>query len=238
MRLDKFISQVTDYSRKDVKKLLKDGVVTLDGDPVADPARHISAAQTVMIGDQILTAAKPRYFMLNKPKGYVCATKDSEHLIVLDLLNEANKDKLQIAGRLDIDTTGLVLITDDGQWNHAITSPRKECNKRYYVCTADDIDPETQKKFANGVLLDGEKNRTKPAVLDLVFANEARLTISEGRYHQVKRMFAAVGNRVVELHREQIGGIALDPDLGEGEYRPLTDEEIASVYQQNQTQQT
>ncbi|MCK9503322.1 MAG: 16S rRNA pseudouridine(516) synthase RsuA [Porticoccaceae bacterium] len=232
MRLDKFISQVTDHSRKDVKKLLKDGVVTIDGKPVFDPSLHIAPTHVVRLGDQLLAEAKPRYFMLNKPKGYVCASKDSDHQIVLDLLDEANKDKLQIAGRLDIDTTGLVLITDDGQWNHAITSPRRACNKHYYVCTADAIAPETKAKFAKGVLLDGEKKPTKPAILDLLFANEAHLTISEGRYHQVKRMFAAVGNRVVELHREQIGDITLDPDLAEGEYRPLREDEINSVYRQ------
>src|SRR5690606_30287211 len=145
------ISQVTDYSRKDVKKLLKDGLVTLDGKPVTDPSLHVTPAHSVMLGDQSLAAAKPRYFMLNKPKGYVCATKDSQHPTVLDLLDEPNKEKLQIAGRLDIDTTGLVLITDDGQWNHAVTSPRKACNKRYYVCTAANIAPETRHKFAKGV---------------------------------------------------------------------------------------
>jgi len=204
-------------------------VVTVDGQVIKDPSLIIRTDQAVMLEDGVLSAPGPRYFMLNKPRGYVCATKDREHPVVIDLLDEPRLDKLQIAGRLDIDTTGLVLITDDGQWNHAVTSPRRECNKVYYVCTADNISPETASRFERGVMLDGEKARTKPARMELICANEARLTISEGKYHQVKRMFAAVGNHVEELHREAIGGIVLDPDLAEGEYRALSDEEIASV---------
>lgn len=229
MRLDKYISQVTDYSRKEVKALLKAGAVTLDGEPVFDPSQHIECAQQVAIDGNSLATPGLRYFMLNKPLGYICATKDSNHPVVLDLLDEPNTERLQIAGRLDIDTTGLVLITDDGQWNHAVTSPNHKCNKTYYVHTADPIDPKAVEKFAKGIMLESETKRTKPARLDILFDNEARLTIQEGRYHQVKRMFAALGNRVVELHRESIGSIALDEDLPEGDYRPLTEEEINSI---------
>lgn len=231
MRLDKYISQCTDYSRKDVKLLVKQGTVTVDGIVVTDAAMHIDNHQNVAIGTNKLHSVGPRYFMLNKPQGYVCATKDSDHPVVLDLLNEPNKDKLQIAGRLDIDTTGLVLITDDGQWNHAVTSPKRDCKKRYYICTADDIPEDAEKKFSRGIMLDGEKNRTRPATLEKIHSNEARLTICEGKYHQVKRMLAAIGNRVVELHREAIGDIKLDETLAEGEYRSLTKDEIDSIYQ-------
>ena len=230
MRLDKYISTTTDYSRKDVKRLLKEGVVSVDGTIEKSPSRHILPDQTVSIDEIILAQPGPRYFMLHKPVGYVCATKDGEHPIVLDLLDEPNKEKLQIAGRLDIDTTGLVLITDDGKWNHAITSPNRQCHKTYYVCTAETISDETIDKFAKGLILEGERQRTKPATLDVLYANEARLTISEGKYHQIKRMFGAVGNRVVELHRERIGNIILDPALEEGEYRPLTPAEIENGF--------
>lgn len=231
MRLDKFISQATDYSRKQVKRLLKEGAVTVAGEVARDPAMHIDEHCMVTVEGLELNAPAPRYFMLHKPLGYVSATRDSEHPVVLDLLDEPNKDKLQIAGRLDIDTTGLVLITDDGPWNHAVTSPRRDCAKIYHVVTADDIPESAVEKFARGIYLDGEKRRTKPATLERLYANEARLAIAEGKYHQVKRMFAAIGNRVEELHREAIGDITLDPDLEPGEYRPLTDSEIASVYQ-------
>ncbi|XNM88129.1 16S rRNA pseudouridine(516) synthase RsuA [Escherichia coli] len=137
--------------------------------------------------------------------------------------------KLHAAGRLDIDTTGLVLMTDDGQWSHRITSPRHHCEKTYLVTLESPVADDTAEQFAKGVQLHNEKDRTKPAVLEVITPTQVRLTISEGRYHQVKRMFAAVGNHVVELHRERIGGITLDADLAPGEYRPLTEEEIASV---------
>ncbi len=229
MRLDKYISNTTDLSRKQVKRLLKEGIVRVDGAVATDPATRVEAEHTVSIDEQELASPGPRYFMLNKPPGYVCATKDSEHPVVLDLLHEPNLDKLQIAGRLDIDTSGLVLITDDGRWNHAITAPARACPKTYYVCTTEDIPDKAVDKFARGIMLEREKRRTKPARLEKLFANEARVTITEGKYHQVKRMFAALGNRVEELHREAIGGIVLDPELEEGEYRELTAEEIESV---------
>ena len=238
MRLDKLISNTTDYSRKTVKMLLRQGLVRVDGELVSNPAQHVNPEQTVTVADEPVAKTGYRYFMLYKPPGYVCATRDNHHPTVIDLLDEPNKAKLQIAGRLDIDTTGLVLITDDGRWNHAVTSPRRACGKVYRVETADDIEPHTATRFARGVLLDGERQRTRPATLELLYTNEALLTLCEGKYHQVKRMFGAVGNRVVALHREAIGGIALDADLAEGEYRPLTADEIASVTDQDETSST
>ncbi len=171
----------------------------------------------------------PRYFMLNKPQGYVCSTEDPDHPTVLYFLDEPVAYKLHAAGRLDIDTTGLVLMTDDGQWSHRVTSPRHHCEKTYLVTLEHPLSDDTAQQFADGVQLYNEKSLTKPAQLDVIEPQRVRLTISEGRYHQVKRMFAAVGNRVIELHRERIGDITLDDDLAPGEYRPLTTEEIASV---------
>lgn len=229
MRLDKYVSHVSDLSRKEVKRLLRAGYITVDGDAVKDPSTDISETMEVCVDGEPLDAPRPRYFMLHKPPGYVCVTKDRDHPTVLELIDEPNKDKLQIAGRLDIDTTGLVLITDDGKWNHAITSPKRECKKTYYATLASDISEHTGEQFAQGVKLDGELKPTLPAELEVVFSNEARLTISEGKYHQVKRMFAAVGNKVEELHREKVGVIVLDSDLEPGEYRELTEDEVISV---------
>lgn len=229
MRLDKYITQVSDLSRKDAKRLLRTGLVSVDSEVVKDPTLHIRDGMQVCIEGEVLQPPRPRYFMLNKPQGYVCVTKDRDHPTVLELLDEPNKDKLQIAGRLDIDTTGLVLITDDGKWNHAVTSPKRDCDKTYYVTLAMDISEDSGEKFRQGVMLEGELKPTQPATLEPVFTNEARLTIQEGRYHQVKRMFAAVGNRVNELHRESVGDITLDCSLEPGEYRELTASEIASV---------
>ncbi len=227
MRLDKYLSHFTGLSRKDVKKRLKAGSVCVDGQCQRDASQHITLDACVTVDGDEIQAHGPRYFMLNKPEGYVSVTKDGEHPTVLDLLDEPRKDKLQIAGRLDIDTTGLLLITDDGQWNHKITSPNKRYGKTYLVELADDLPDNAADLFAKGILLEGEKKPTKPAELTVLFRNEARLTIFEGKYHQVKRMFAAIGNRVTALHREAVGSITLDSTLEPGDYRALTAEEIA-----------
>lgn len=229
MRLDKYISQTTDYSRKDVKRLIRMGAITVDGANTKDAAQHIGDGQIVELDGVPLAKPGPRYFMMHKPSGYVSVTKDSTHPTVLELLDEPNPERLQIAGRLDIDTTGLLLITDDGQWNHAITAPNRDCDKEYYVTLADGIAEDTGARFAEGVMLDGELRATLPATLKVLYSNEAMLTIKEGRYHQVKRMFAAVGNRVTELHRTRVGAIRLDENLEPGEYRALTAAEINSV---------
>lgn len=229
LRLDKAISQVTDLSRAEVKRAARQERITVNGMAVTDPSSKVCETDELCLDGEPLNEAGPRYFMLNKPLGYVCATKDGEHPTVLDLLDEPNKHKLHIAGRLDIDTTGLVLVTDDGQWSHRITSPRHHCEKTYYAHLADPLDDSAIDKFKKGVWLNNEKKRTKPAKLEILYRNEVRITISEGRYHQVKRMFAALGNRVLELHRESIGTITLDEDLPEGMYRPLSEAEIASI---------
>lgn len=229
MRLDKAVSQVTDLSRSDVKKAARAERITVNDKLVTNPATKIDDNDIICLDGEPLEEPGPRYIMLHKPLGYVSATKDSEHPTVLDLIDEPNKHKLHVAGRLDIDTTGLVLLTDDGQWSHRITSPRHHCDKTYYAHLAERIDEDAVEKFARGIWLDNEKKRTKPARLEILYANEVRLTIGEGRYHQVKRMFAALGNRVLELHRESIGGIQLEEELQPGEYRFLTEQEIASV---------
>lgn len=229
MRLDKYLANVTDYSRSEAKKLLKNGSVTVAGVCVSDPRFDVAETDEVCIDGQRLRAATARYFMLNKPLGYVSATKDREQLTVLELFDEDNLDQLHIAGRLDIDTTGLLLVTDDGQWSHRVMSPTSDCRKTYWVETDDPITPGAIEQIEKGIKLQGELRPTLPAELTLIDEHTARLTIAEGKYHQVKRMFAAVGNRVERLHRERIGGIVLDESLQAGEYRPLTAEEIAGI---------
>jgi 16S rRNA pseudouridine516 synthase len=229
MRLDKYLSSATDLSRTDVKYLIRNKHVLIDGEICKSISFHVSDDQTVELDGEVIEQPGPRYFMLHKPKGYVCATKDSEHPTVIDLLDEPNKEKLQVAGRLDIDTTGLVLITDDGQWNHAITSPKRDCKKQYHVTLISNIDEQTVADFEEGIQLRGEERKTLPATMEMLYKNEVLLTISEGKYHQVKRMFAAAGNKVSDLHRKSIGAIDLDPDLNEGEYRRLTATEAQSI---------
>ena len=229
MRLDKYIATVTDFSRSEAKVLLKQKRVKVAGVRVTDPRTVVAENTDVSIDGELLRAAGYRYFMLNKPEGYISATKDRHHLIVLELLDEDNLDQLHIAGRLDIDTTGLLLITDDGRWSHRVTSPNRDCKKTYLLETSEPISPEAIKAIEQGIQLDNEKRPTKPATMDLIDEHTARLTISEGKYHQVKRMLAAVGNKVDLLHRERIGSIVLDRDLSPGEYRSLTAKEATSI---------
>lgn len=230
MRLDKFLSQNSERSRSLIQQAIKAGRVTVDGTIAKKGEQKLLGNEIVTFDGKLVEAFNVRYLMLNKPLGYVCANSDSEHPVVVDLINLPRWQELQIVGRLDIDTTGLVLLTDDGQWNHRITSPRHECQKTYKVKTANPIDREVIELFARGVQLHGEKAPTRPAQLELLSAQEARLTIHEGKYHQVKRMFAATGNHVVELHREAIGSITLDPTLASGEFRHLSTDEIQSIY--------
>lgn len=228
MRLDKFLSNATDFSRKDIKRLVRQNLVQVNGEVASDPALHVNDADSVYCDGMLVSAPRPRYFILHKPAGFVSATKDSDHPTVLDLLDEPRPESLQIAGRLDLDTTGLLLITDDGAWNHRLTSPRSSCVKTYCAELAEDIDPATADRFAQGVWLDGEKRRTLPAELRVLSPREVELDIYEGKYHQVKRMFAAIGNRVVALHRSAFGPLRLDADLAPGEYRSLTPAEVMS----------
>ncbi|WP_411704480.1 16S rRNA pseudouridine(516) synthase RsuA [Edaphovirga cremea] len=230
MRLDKFLSQQLGISRALIIRELRAKRVTVDGEIVKSGSLKLTPEQVVEFdGNPLHQQVGPRYFMLNKPQGYVCSTDDPDHPTVLYFMDEPVAYKLHAAGRLDIDTTGLVLMTDDGQWSHRITSPKHHCEKTYLVTLEQPLAEDTAAQFTAGVQLHNEKNLTKPAQLEKIDDHVVRLTISEGRYHQVKRMFAAVGNRVVGLHRERIGEIALDDDLAPGEYRALTAEEIASV---------
>ncbi|OOE71532.1 16S rRNA pseudouridine(516) synthase RsuA [Salinivibrio kushneri] len=227
MRLDKFLCETLGVTRKQAGRVLKSERVTVDGEVIKSGAVKVNEHEEVAFEGRPLTLSGPRYFMMHKPAGVVCSHEDAFNPTVFVLLEEVNAEKLHIAGRLDADTTGLLLLTDDGQWSHRITSPKHQCSKTYRVWLVDPISPETAPAFKEGVMLRGEKQPTLPATLEKVGDYEALLTIQEGKYHQVKRMFAAVGNKVDALHRESIGHLVLDEHLEPGEYRPLTDEEIA-----------
>lgn len=230
MRLDKFLSQHLGISRALVLRELRGKRVTVDGEIIKQGSFQLLPQHEIRFdGNPLKQIIGPRYFMLHKPQGYVCSTDDPDHPTVLYFMDEPVPDKLHAAGRLDIDTTGLVLMTDDGQWSHRITSPKHHCEKTYRVTLAEPLSADGARQLTEGVMLHGETLPTRPAVLEVLSEQEVRLTISEGRYHQVKRMFAATGNRVETLHRERIGAIVLDESLQPGEYRPLTREEIDSI---------
>ena len=229
MRLDRYIANNTQYSRKEVKQLLKQGLVQVNDNTVKNAGLHIAPDDLVQINGELVESLGLGYFMLNKPEGAVCANSDADHPTIFDYVDEPHSG-LHVAGRLDIDTTGLVLITGDGQWSHQITSPNKGCVKTYQVITEEFVTDTMIKKLESGIFLRPENIRTKEAKVEKVAADEILLHISEGKYHQVKRMLHAVDNAVDSLHRLQIGPIKLDEQLAPGEYRPLTAAEIESVY--------
>lgn len=232
MRLDKFLCDALGTTRKEATLILKSGDVTVDGQVQKSGAFKVNDTSSVEWQDREITLSGPRYIMLYKPEGFVCSHEDGFNHTAFVLIDEANMRGLHFAGRLDVDTTGLVLITDDGQWSHRITSPKHKCDKTYRVWLADPIQASYAEQLAQGIELRNEREPTLPAQMEVVdeAENELLLTIHEGKYHQVKRMFAALGNKVVGLHRERVGDILLDETLEPGEYRFLTEEEIASVW--------
>ena len=230
MRVDRFLSNLPQFNRKQVRLLLVERRVTVEGVAVSDPHHDVREFSQVCVDGEILQAGKPaRYFMLHKPQGCVSATSDPQHPTVLDLLDEPDKADLHIAGRLDFNTTGLMLITNDGQWSRRLTQPQTKLPKVYHVQTEQDIGPQYAVTFAAGVYFAFEDLTTQPAELELLGPRTARLSIIEGRYHQVKRMFGHFDNKVIGLHRERMGPLMLDASLAPGQYRPLTDEEILKV---------
>ena len=233
MRLDKFICKSTELTRNEAKGLLKKGEVRVNGEIIKNPATQVHENNTITVDGIALQARTSRYIMMNKPLDTICSNVDENHPSLLHLIDVDKAFDLHIAGRLDVDTTGLVLITDDGRWSHNIISPKKLCKKTYRVSLRDPLDNDIIEHFKRGVQLQGETSLTQPAELILVSEcndkKEVLLTITEGKYHQVKRMFAAVYNKVVGLHREQIGDIVLPSNLVLGQWRYLTEEEVNSV---------
>ncbi|MCQ1858243.1 16S rRNA pseudouridine(516) synthase RsuA [Haemophilus sputorum] len=229
MRLDKFIAEQTGLTRSQAAKALKSGVVSVNEEIEKSGARKVSAEDIIRYEGELLEWLEGgQYFMLYKPQGYVCSHDDGEYPTVFQFFDYPLMNKLHTAGRLDVDTTGLILLTDDGQWSHRITSPKHHCEKTYLVTLADPVEAFYAQQLAEGILLRGEKEPCLPAKMEILDDYNVNLTISEGRYHQVKRMFAALGNKVEALHRWRIGDIVLDESLEEGEYRTLSDEEIGS----------
>ncbi len=226
MRLDKLISHATAFTRSQAKLTIKKGNITVNDEVITNPAQKIDEdAQVSYMGVAIKTP-QPRYIMLNKPEGVVCANKDHQHRTIFDSLFLPHIETLHVAGRLDIDTTGLVLITDDGQWLHRITSPKYKHKKTYLVTVDRPITKNQIQQLKQGIQLKAEKKPCLPAEVEQLEENKIRLIISEGKYHQVKRMMAAVDNHVIKLHREKIAHIFLDERLKAGEWRALTASEI------------
>ncbi|QYJ87242.1 pseudouridine synthase [Shewanella mesophila] len=232
MRLDKFVCKSTRLNREEAVVVIGAGKVAVNGSVVVDAGAQVHESNCIVFQGGCLKPRPFRYLLLNKPKNTLCSNVDGDHPSIFNLLDVEYPHELHIAGRLDADTTGLVLITDDGRWSFNVFNPKYHCQKVYRVRLRDsiegehkgEIDKQLVTRFKQGLELPGETKPTLPAKMAYVSEREVLLTISEGRYHQVKRMFATVGNRVVGLHRERVGSIECDVPCGEWRY--LSDEEV------------
>ncbi len=232
IRLDKFLTEVGIGTRSEVKKYIRQGLVTIDSVPAQKPEQKIDekTAKVCFRGNEIVYAAY-EYYLFYKPAGCVSATEDRLHRTVMDYLTDTVRKDLFPVGRLDLDTEGLLLITNDGALAHDLLSPSKHVEKTYYAKVKGRVTEDDVNRFKKGVDI-GEEKPTKPAKLVIVSEgdiSEIRLTITEGRFHQVKRMFEAVGKEVVYLKRLSMGSLVLPDDLAPGDYRSLTTQELEAL---------
>ena len=227
MRLDKFICKSTELSLTDAVALIENRRLVVNGIVAIEAFCQVHKNSVVTLDGETLIPRNSRYFLLHKPTDMICSNIDEKYPSVLNLLDVDRLSELHIAGRLDADTTGLVLVTDDGHWSFNLTSPKNRCEKVYKVLLSRPISSDATQRFLEGVLLQGETKLTLPATLDIIDPYNVLLTLTEGRFHQVKRMFAAIGNRVKSLHRQQIGDLELDVEVGH--WRSLTQAEVEGL---------
>lgn len=230
IRLDKYLADAQLGTRSAVRQLLKKGLITVNGEIIKKPEFKIDpACDRVCFDTQEISPEHEVYYMLNKPSGVVSATRDNHDRTVLDLFEQQDRrPDLSPVGRLDKDTVGLLLITNDGALSHRLLSPRRHVDKTYFVRVNGVITEQMTEAFAAGLDI-GDEKPTLPARLERLSENEAAVTIHEGRFHQIKRMFHAAGCEVIYLKRLSMGSLLLDESLPEGSYRKLTPEEIRQL---------
>ena len=229
MRLDKYISKALGVTRKEAKKLIREGSVSVNGQVIKKADYKVPQGASVLVEGQKVEAKDKVYIMLNKPKGYLSTTeRDKDYPSFLDLIPEYEHLKPFAAGRLDVDAEGFLLVTNDGQLAHRITHPKWKVPKTYEVILEKPLSQEDIEKLRKGqVVVDGKPVRVEK--VEVIDPNRVLLTITEGRYHIVKKTFERLGNKVVNLKRVAIGNIKLDEDLLEGYYRELTEEEVQKL---------
>lgn len=236
MRIDKLLSNLGIGTRSEIKKLIKQKQVKINDNLVKNGKEQVDPeVDKITVNDQSVSRQLTRYYMLNKPQNVITATTDASQRTVLDLIDKADLVKdLAPVGRLDKDTTGLLLLTNDGQLSHRLLAPHKHVNKTYQATIDGIVTEETVNEFKDGIKLkDG--TLCKPADLKIISTSEdenqskIEITITEGKYHQIKRMFAACGMHVATLKRISMGPLTLDPSLDEGQYRPFSDKEIQTL---------
>ena len=232
MRLDKLIANSTAWGRKEIKQFVKKGKVSVNGKVISDSGFHVDEQNdTVTLSGERIIYSRYAYLMLNKPDGYISATFDKHYPVVTDLVpDEFSHLDLFPVGRLDIDTHGLLLLTNNGDLAHRLLSPKSHVPKTYFVRSSKPVTPSDIEVFKNGITLDADFT-TQPSVLSPSSdnPNESEVTIYEGKFHQVKRMFEAIDNEVIYLKRLSMGPLILDSSLPEGECRPLTEDEIQAL---------
>lgn len=228
-RLDRYLSRTLGINRRDVKPLLAQGRVQVDGRSVGATDHLIDEFSHVSFDDRVLQAKLPVYLMFHKPVGILSATSDPQHTTVIDMLQRPDKDDLHIVGRLDRGSSGLLLLTNDGRWSRALMAPEQAVLKIYLVTLQNPITSDYVKAFAEGMYFDYEDITTRPARLEILEERLARVTLVEGRYHQIKRMFGRFRNPVLSLHRTAIGNLPLDPALAPGQSRELTPVELTGI---------
>lgn len=235
MRLDKFLCDMGIGTRKEVKQILKEGKVTVNGAVIKKADVHINENEDeIFCAGRKLEYKKYVYLMLNKPEGYISATEDRKLPVVCELVDEKYKIyDVFCVGRLDIDTTGLLILTNDGEFAHHLTSPKHHVPKKYYATVSGEVCFEDVKAMEEGITIDGGY-KCLPAKLEVLSVKDGKseiyLTISEGKFHQVKRMFEARDKKVLTLERVEMGAVKLDRSLKRGQMRELTDEEVKNLY--------
>lgn len=237
VRLDKFLADAGAGTRSEVKKFIQKGKVQVNGVPAKKSEIKVSEEDEVVLdGNRISQAPEFVYYLLHKPAGYVSATEDKRDKTVMELVASDRKGLFPV-GRLDKDTEGLLLLTDDGELAHRLLSPKKHVDKTYYAKIDGQVTEEHVKQFREGLDI-GDEKKTLPAVLTILLSgpvSEIEVTIHEGRFHQIKRMFEAVGCKVTYLKRLSMGSLVLDETLPPEEYRPLTEAELEGLTKQRGT---
>lgn len=233
-RLDRFISEYCNVSRRAVRLMLAQKRIKVDDKYISDIGLIIHKFSHIELDGKTIQKNEAYYYMLHKPVGVVCATKDSQHKTVLDLIEHPEKASFHIVGRLDLNTSGLVLLTNDSRWSERLMSPESKVAKHYEVTLENAIETEQTQQyidaFSKGMYFDYEDITTLPATLTVIEPHKVEVMLHEGKYHQIKRMFGRFRNPVKALHRSAVGKLTLDDSLPLGEGRLLTEEEIVTIF--------
>ena len=230
-RIDRYMSKKLNINRRDIKLMLAQGRIVINGDVIREIETIVEEFDHVLLDGELLQDKKAIYIMMNKPIGVVSATKDNLHKTVIDLLpKDFLSNELHIVGRLDLNTSGLLLLTNDSRWSRKIMSPEAKVKKVYKVTLENNVTEETVTAFAKGMYFPFENITTLPAQLTILTHNVAEVVLMEGKYHQIKRMFGRFRNPVLALHRSSVGSLELDETLAAGESRALRSDEVNSIF--------